>query len=251
MTVRQASNVLRFFEFFALRQNPATLTQLSEALRLPISSTSNLVSTLRADGYLFEVRKRGGFYPTRKMHDLNLQIVAGDPILGLIHEVMVDLRARTGETVLLAARDGSDVIYLDTLESLQAVRYSAEPGARRPVYAISSGKAMLGALEDAELRKELARLDYSGAAATSITDPGQLFENIRKGRRRGWYLNATEYTPEVSGVGMMVEVAGQRLGLSVAGPNYRLEGRHDEIARALTQAVAAIKAQAEGRTTTQ
>lgn len=242
-TVRQAENVLRFFEHFAAAQRPATLTQLSEALRLPLSSTSNLVATLRARGFLFEVRRRGGFYPTRRMHDLTLSIVEGDPLLSLVQEHMEDLREATGETVLFAAREGDSVIYLEALESRQGVRYSARAGELRPIYAISSGKAILAALDDAALRRELARIDYSEAAETSITDPDALFDNIVAGRERGWFLNATEYTPEVSGVGMLLEIAGQKYGLSVAGPNYRMQGRHEEIAEALRNAIAAIHAQ--------
>lgn len=247
MTVKQASNVLRFFEFFSAQQGPATLTQLADALRIPISSTSNLVDTLRSDGYLFEVKRRGGYYPTRKMHDLNVAILSGNPLLSLIHEAILDLRDETGETVLLAARDGSDVVYLDVVESTQGIRYSADVGSRKPIYAISSGKAMLGSLGDIELKREIELLDYSGAASTSITDPKALFENIVAGRKRGWHLNATEFTPDVSGVGMTLDVAGQKFGLSVAGPNYRMAGKHEDLAASLRDAIANIAAQANGQ----
>ncbi|QPC42997.1 IclR family transcriptional regulator [Kaustia mangrovi] len=245
MTVRQADNVLRFFEYFAQARKPATLTQLSETLDLPLSSTSNLVATLRHRGYLFEVRRRGGFYPTRRMYDVSRSILDGDPVLGLVRDHMGELRDRTGETVLLAARDGDNVIYLDTLESPKGVRYSARPGETRPVYAISSGKAILAALPDDVLERELKRIDFSGAARTSITDIDALMRNIRDGRARGWFLNATEYTPEVSGIGMLLEVAGQQLGLSVAGPNYRMQGRHEEIAEVLADTIRAIRAQVD------
>lgn len=243
MIVRQADNVLKFFEYFAAEQQPATLTQLAETLDLPLSSTSNLIATLRARGYLFEVRRRGGFYPTRRIHDVSAAILDGDPVLGLVREHMELLRSRTGETVLLAARDGDEIIYLDALESTRGVRYSARPGERRPIYAISSGKAILAAQDDRALMADLASLDYSGAAATSVTDPARLFETIVEARARGWFLNATEYTPDVSGVGVLLEVAGQTLGLSVAGPNYRMQGRHEEIAAALKASVAAIRDQ--------
>ncbi|OLS50938.1 IclR family transcriptional regulator [Rhodovulum sulfidophilum] len=243
MAVRQADNVLRFFEYFAASQRPTTLTELSEALKLPLSSTSNLVSTLRERGFLFEVRKRGGFYPTRRMYDLTLSILDGDPVLGLVREHMEALREETGETILLAAREGDRVIYLEALESRKGVRYSARPGETRPIYAISSGKAILAALDDAALRREIDRLDYSEAAEASITDRVALFDDIVSARARGWFLNASEYTPEVSAVGMLLDIAEQKYGLSVAGPNYRMQGRYEEIAAALGRVVAAIKSQ--------
>lgn len=132
-------------------------------------------------------------------------------------------------------------------KSMQPIRYSAEIGSRKPIYAISSGKAMLASLSDEDLLRELGALDYSGASDTSITDPKLLFENIREGSRRGWHLNATEYTPDVSGVGVMLDIASQKLGLSVAGPNYRMAGRHEDIAAELHRTVEAIIAQASGQ----
>lgn len=247
MSVRQVENVLRILEFFSEEQSPATLTQLSSALSLPMSSTSNLVSTLRGQGYLFEVRRRGGFYPTRRMFDVSQRIMDGDPVLKLVRDHMADLRSETGETVLLAARDVSEIIYLDVLVSERGVRYSARAGERRPVYAISSGKAILAELPDDELRAELEAMDYSKAASSSITVPDELFRTISESRRRGWFLNATEFTPDVSGVGMLLEVSGRKMGLSVAGPNYRMEGRHEEIAAALGRTIEAIGAQVDER----
>lgn len=243
MSVRQVKNVLRCFEFFSTEQLPATLTQLSLALSLPMSSTSNLINTLREQGYLFEVRRRGGFYPTRRMFDLSQRIMDGDPVLKLVHGHMEDLRSESGETVLLAARSGVEIIYLDVLESEKGVRYSAHAGERRPIYAISSGKAILAGLPDDELKAELKAMDYSKALSSTISDPDELFRTITESRRRGWFLNATEFTPEVSGVGMPLEISGLRMGLSVAGPNYRMEGRYEQIAAALSRTIDAIHAQ--------
>lgn len=246
MSVKQVENVLRFFEFFSDEKVPATLTRLSAALSLPVSSTSNLIKTLREQGYLFEVRPRGGFYPTRRLFDVSQNIIDGDPVLASVRDQMAKLRSETGETVLLAARDGNDLIYLDTMVSDQGVRYSAEPGERRPIYAVSSGKALLAALDDKALMAELEAMDYSGANENSVTDPDKLFQIIVEGRQRGWFLNATEFTPEVSGVGVMLEVAGRQLGLSIAGPNYRMEGRHASIAEALTRSIMALRDQISG-----
>lgn len=181
------------------------------------------------------------------MFDVSQCILDGDPVLKMVSDHMADLRSETGETVLLAARDGNEVVYLDTLVSTKGVRYSAYAGERRPVYAISSGKAILSALPDDDLRAELEAMDYSEAASHSITDPDELFRTITESRRRGWFLNATEFTPEVSGVGMLLEVVGQKIGLSVAGPNYRMEGRHEEIAAALGRTIDAIYAQIDKR----
>ncbi len=241
MIVRQADNVLRCLEYFASEQAPATLSVLSDRLDLPISSTSNLIETLRNRGYLYEVRQRGGFYPTRRLRDLGEAIDAGDPVLGLVRETMVDLCRQTGETILLGARNASEIVYIEVVESPKPIRYAARIGDRKPIYAVSGGKAILGLLPEADIEPQIARLDFSAAAPTSITDPAKLLGVLTEGRRRGWHLNATEFTPEVSGVGVGLQVAGRTLGLSVAGPNYRMDGRHEELAACLMDHAAELR----------
>ncbi|MBM2429339.1 hypothetical protein [Marivita cryptomonadis] len=46
---------------------------------------------------------------------------------------------------------------------------------------------------------------------------------------------------------MTLDVAGQKFGLSVAGPNYRMAGKHEDLAASLRDAIANIAAQANGQ----
>lgn len=246
MIVKQVVNAFRIFELCAAEQRPLTLTQVAEALTIPVSSASNLIETLRRRGYLYEVRRRGGFYPTHRLLDVGTTIVGADPVLAVVRDEMERLREKTLETVLLCARDDDDVVYIDALPSPRSVRYAAAAGDRRPVYAVSSGKAMLAQMSDAALARELRQINYGGAGPRSITDPDALLTNIQEGRRRGWWLNATEYTPEVSGVGVAIRIAGRTLGLSIAGPNYRLEGVHESLAEALWSTVERLHRQIGG-----
>jgi hypothetical protein len=83
MLVKQIDVLLALFELFRATPQPMTLTRLSEGLRQPKSNMSNIVETLRRRGYLYEVARRGGFYPSRRMFDLMREIVAADPIVEL------------------------------------------------------------------------------------------------------------------------------------------------------------------------
>ena len=61
------SSYLEAFELFAREHRPLSLTELARGLEVPMSSTLALVRTLAAKGYVYEIRPRGGYYPTRKM----------------------------------------------------------------------------------------------------------------------------------------------------------------------------------------
>ncbi|WP_298854633.1 IclR family transcriptional regulator [uncultured Ruegeria sp.] len=210
-----------------------TMTQISDAMGLPKSSTHNLIETLSVRGYLYEVRQRGGFYPSRKLLATGEAIADGDQVTTLISEYLGRMAYETGETALLASRAGDDVIYLAVAESRQSIRYHAEVGSRRPVYATSGGKAILSTYHDAALEKELGGIAFADLRENTISNPETLKTRIREGNARGFFLNLSEYTPDVTGIGIPVKIEGRPLGLSIAGPNYRMEDRYSEFADCL------------------
>ncbi|HEY9549668.1 MAG TPA: IclR family transcriptional regulator, partial [Kiloniellaceae bacterium] len=166
MKVSQAENVLALFELFAKERSPRTLTALAAKLDMPKSSTFNLIHTLLVRGYLYETRKRGGYYPTRRLLDLANHIAEGDPFLQGIHGYLEELAAQTGETALLSVREGSDVIYVDVVESASPIRYTAKVGDRRPIHTTSSGKAILASLGPEEWTRIVASLDIAAPAGS-------------------------------------------------------------------------------------
>ncbi|WP_282153343.1 IclR family transcriptional regulator [Ruegeria atlantica] len=233
MIVKQVDHLLTLFELFAQEKRPMTMTQLSGALGLPKSSTHNLIETLSTRGYLYEVRQRGGFYPSRKLLATGEAIAVGDPVTALINEFLGKMAYETGETALLASQVKDDVIYLAVAESRQSIRYSAEVGSRRPVYATSGGKAILSTFRGQELHEALQGIKFADLRENTISDQDTLKKRIEEGLSQGFFLNLSEYTPDVTGIGVPIEVEGRQLGLSVAGPNYRMEGRYPEFAKCL------------------
>lgn len=240
MIMNQISHLLTLIEHYASNQRPMTLTQISDALCIPKSTAHNLIATLTARGYLYEVRTRGGFYPSRKLFLMAEALTQGDPVTDIMHSAIQALSEKTGETALLAARDKSHVIYLDVVESQQPVRYSASVGDRRPVFATSGGKAILAEYPEAQFEKALASLDFSAAREATIRDAKTLRDNIDVGRKAGYFLNLSEFTSGVTGVGIAITVDSRVLGLSIAGPNNRMEGQHEAMAEYLRQAATEI-----------
>ncbi len=237
MIVKQIDNFLDLIGLFAREQAPRTLTQVSAALELPKSSTFNILRTLLARGVIYEVGPRAGYYPTRLLFDLTRTIAEGDPVSREVHLALQSLARQTGETVLLAARDGDEVVYVDAVESAALVRYAAKPGDRRPVYATSGGKAILSTYPERRRRRELKSIRYARHRQGTIDDAATMTRELEESIRRGWFRNLSEFTPDVTGIALPLVIGDRRYGLSVAGPNFRMEGRHAEIAAAITTTI--------------
>lgn len=221
--VKSALRTLTVFEVFAQQQAPLTLSELARALGIPISSCHGLIATLQNEGYLYAFGERRQFYPTKRLLDLATAITRNDPTLELLAPHLEALRDRCGETVILGKRQGDGVLYLDVIEGSQTIRYSANAGDLKPLHSSAIGKAMLGEMDGAEIAAIWETIARPKITANTIVDLARLTGDIAEGRRNGYFITRGENVPDVWAVAKVVRIAGEALGIAIAGPAHRME----------------------------
>lgn len=154
--IQSAVRVLEALELVA-RHQPLGLTELARHLGTDKSSAQRVLATLDRAGW---IRTTTGDAPVRWELTARILSVARDvrATAGLrerIHAAMVDLRDRTGETVVCAVPDGDRVVLGDVVESAQLVRSAPTVGLVIPTEKSASGRALLAAMSPAE-RERLA-----------------------------------------------------------------------------------------------
>jgi DNA-binding IclR family transcriptional regulator len=222
MTVRTADRTLDIFESFARRQRPITVSDLARELSLPTSTCFALVRTLVERGFLYHLRPRGAFYPTRRLGKVAEAIALHDPIAQNIRPLLEALRDATGETVILGKLQGLGVVYLEIVESRQAVRYTMTVGAVRELHASSIGKAIVAAMDEGPRARLLAKLKYPKLTEHTIRSRAQYLKSLEEGRKRGYWTNVGESSPDVMGVALSVSIFGDLYGINIVGPESRV-----------------------------
>ncbi len=245
MDVKLVARTLDLFELFAAERRPLSLTELAHLLNAPMSSCLALARTLVNRGYLYEVKKRGGYYPTRRLQLLADDINAEDPVSEMLHARLVELRDRTGETAVLGKIQGKSVVYLDVVESNNAIRYTRQPGAVRPLHANSIGKAIFAEMPLEEQQALAEQLDFERFTEATLRDTPMLMAQAVQIKARGWGLNLAESAPELSAVAIALEIAGGWYGISIVGPTERV--RKDCDAHAMTLMAMKREIMGEGR----
>ena len=233
MTVRSADRTLGIFEAFEKEGRPMPLSQIAEQVGVPISSCHGLIGTLMARGYLYSMARTREFYPTRRLFDVATTIVAHDPFLERIRPLLADLRDRTGETVIVGKWQGEQVLYLDVIEGLHTIRYTARPGEYKPLHSSSIGKSLLGTLTQKELKKWLEQHETPGITEATLTDTKTLIADIERSRERGFFVTRGENVPDVTAVAVPLRINEQWIGIAIAGPSHRMTSRIDELGREL------------------
>lgn len=239
MTVRQIDNTLALLEYFAERQRPATLAEITRHFDWPRSSAHNILTTLVQAGYLYEPRARGGYYPSHLWQRLADAFARAEPLPEALHRILRRLSEDTGETVWVSAPAGQFAVVLDVIESPAAVRYVAQPGMRVPIHNTATGQALLWQMPDQDRDVLLRRARYDGWGPASPQSPSAVQALLADGAARGWFHSARSHSPDLGGVAVPVTLAERGFSITVAGPVFRVEDKAQAHARAIHATIAA------------
>lgn len=246
MEVKLVARTLELMELFARTRRPMPLTELAQGLGAPMSSCLALVRTLVARGYLYEVRRRAGYYPTGKLHSLGVQIQAGDPWLEQVRPRLAALRDAADETVMLGKIQDGAVLFLDVVESTQPVHYAARPGERRPLHTSSVAKAILARLAPAERDNVLAAAQYTRYTDRTRVTREALLADVEQAAAQGWAANVGESVADLTGLAVALDLGGEWYALCMAGPTPRVWEQRERKLHCLRLAAEAIRRDREG-----
>ena len=238
--VKSAHRVVQIFEFFANRQAPAGLMEVARALGSPPSSTLALLNTLQNLGYLDYDRHQRTYVPTLRAALLGIWV--NDLLLsdGTVLRLMVKLREKTGETVVLGTQSGLQVQYIQVMHSL--IRRSGPEvatGRLRPLLKSAVGQLMLSVKDDQEvlaLARRINAEEKDPAARMRIDD---LMRKIEACRREGYGYTEGATTPGAGIVAVLLPTPPHQplIALGIGAALRKLREQKLNYLAALRQAV--------------
>lgn len=237
MAVKQIENLLALLEFFADRKDPATLADVVRHFGWPRSSAHNMLKTLVDTGYLFEPRARGGYYPSSRWQRLAQSFAEAEPLPEVLQNIINDLGQRTGETIWVSAPSGLYAVFLGVVESSAAVRYAAQLGNRVPIHVTASGQTLLSQMPEKDREVLLRKTVYGCWGPNAATSVEGVRDQMREAAERGWYISASNYSPDLGGVAVPVVLGDRIFSVTVAGPLYRVADKFQENARQIYAAI--------------
>lgn len=165
----------------------------------------------------------------RRTADAGFTLGLGALLLGQSYLEGIDLRAaaapflrrtaeRTGLTCHLVVPDGTDIVYVDKVETRGTVRMGSRIGNRLAMRNTASGKAMV-AFGDPELLDRVLEHPATAMTEHSITDDDRWRQEIGRTRERGYGIDDRENEPDIRCVAAPVfDHANQVVGaMSISG----------------------------------
>jgi DNA-binding IclR family transcriptional regulator len=206
---------LRVLEVVAGRERPMTIAEIAATLDLSQPTAHRIVTTLERLGFVGREPGRRRVIEGRRLLDLGLNVLRAAAASGARHAVLAALARKTGESCNLGVMAGTNVVYIDRVESHWPLGLRFEPGSQVPLHCTAIGKLLLSELPESALDALLASGAPTRYTRTTITDVRRLKEELRRIRRQGYSTDNEEFMSGV--VCIAVPVRGPRNGEVCAG----------------------------------
>jgi IclR family acetate operon transcriptional repressor len=202
-----------------------TLGDLSVRVAMPKSTVHRYLATLLELGLALR-SDTDRFRLGTKVIELAGAYLANNDLRKESESIMDELSSQTNETVHLAVRSGSEVVYVAKVESKHALRMYSYIGARLPMYSTALGKSMLAFGPEEWLQETLTR-GLKRRTPHTIVSPSALKAELAGIRDRGFSLDNEENEVDVRCVGAPVFDFSRTVvaAISVSGPIDRMNER--------------------------
>jgi DNA-binding IclR family transcriptional regulator len=199
-----------------------SLADLAAEAGLPKPTAHRLLQALARLGYLD--RPRAGVYRQTTSAKRLVSDHESRQLLESAGTALRDLHARTQETVNLGILRQDRVLYLEVIESTQALRRVANR-ASDPFHTTALGRAIAAFLPAPYQERLLARAKLERRTPATIASARPLKAELAKVRRQGFAIEADETDLGVTCVAAPIFAAGEVSGaMSVSVPSARAVG---------------------------
>jgi IclR family transcriptional regulator, KDG regulon repressor len=218
--VERALDVLLCFS----RETPQwTMTEIAEKLGMNKSAVHRHLATLERKRFVQRDPATGVYQLGVRLLQMAYLTLGRSDLRRVAAPFLRELSYQYRETVNLAVLDGTDMVYLDVVESPQRVKLAAAVGQRLPAFSTASGKAMLAFSPEETVRHTLE----SGIPISTehtLRTPEAFLADLHQTRERGFALATQEYEEGINAVAAPVQVPGAEplASVSIAGPSFRL-----------------------------
>lgn len=243
-TTGVSERALLMLEIIAGAEEPPTLNELMNLIDLPKATTHRFVSRLEKLGFAQRAVDGKRYEVGHRLTALAIDAMRHSFALAPRRAVLSELVNEIGETCNITMLDGTELIYLDRVESDWPLQIRLKIGSRVPLHCTASGKLFL-ALAPASLRKALfeSRPLFKHTPRT-IVEISALEAELDRIRQTGIGTDDEEFIEGMTAAAVPVMDTKGRICATVAvhGPTVRLPlQRAIALAPALSRAANAIE----------
>ncbi len=234
--IQSVSHALDLLEAFSAKEGTLRVTELARKLRLHKNNVFRLLATLETRGYVEQDEETERYRLGVKVYEIASVFLHHLDLGRQARRHLEALTAKSGETTYLAVLERTSAVYVDMVESEQAVRVAPRLGRRFPAVSTAAGQVLLAALPRAQQEEAVA-----GQA-----EPARILDRLAQVAAEGFAVDQEESEPGIVAVAAAVhDLAKRAVGaVECAAPAFRwtLDRLKGELAPLVVGAASQIEA---------
>lgn len=226
----------------AARDGEATVTEVARVLSVDRSTSSRLLATLEARGFVEQDPDTQRYRLGAKLTLLSNVALRSRKLGALGHEAVRSLADSSGEGAHLAILTGADAVFIDHVDGRERLTISTSIGEHDPTYCTAIGRALLSGLSEDAIRKLLADVEMRRFTLKTVTTIDRVIESVRLVREQGYAFDDEERHAGVQCAAAPVfdHSGGVVAAIGISGPTARIASATDRIIREVLSASRAL-----------
>jgi DNA-binding IclR family transcriptional regulator len=207
-----------------------SLSDIGRRINLPKSTTHRLLAAMEAQGILMRDSEGRGYRLGYQLIRWGMLAQNAIDLRNLALPILQKLSVDTQETAVLSVIDYAHMaaIWLEQIESPQAVRWVKRVGQRVYLHAGASSKVLWAFLPEEEIEHILSRIELIPIQPNTITDKEKMRQDLREIRKRGYAVSIEE--TDTGAMGVAAPVYDHRdnvvAGIGIIAPVSRVPESH-------------------------
>jgi DNA-binding IclR family transcriptional regulator len=246
-----AQQVLAILGYLARQAGPVPAAAIARDLELPRSTTYQLLTTLAESGFVVHLADERRYSLGLAAYELGSGYARQEPLQRVARVPLARLVDRTGHSAHMAVLHGREVIYVIEDRAPGQPPLVTDVGVRLPGQLTASGRAMLAALQWAQVRALFpdaeSFVNRHGNGPRSLS---ALRRMLAETRRRGYAVEDGEVTPGFASIAVAVldHTRYPVASVAVTYPREEMEPRrHAALVDEVSRTARAISSRIGGR----
>ncbi|MFW3616833.1 IclR family transcriptional regulator [Billgrantia antri] len=219
-----AQRLLALLEVIAEKDQFFTLQSLVDETGMPKPTLHRMLQQLESSGMLQREADGRHYGKSGRLRRLAEKLLLNDTVHGARHAVLSQLVDEVGESCNITALSGCEVLYLDRVETSEALRFFLHPGSRVPVHCSASGKLFLAQMAPVQRRRLLGEISLKSFTDKTLIDIDALEAEISDVRQQGYAFDNEEFLRGLLCIAVLApDPNGGRsnLGIAIQAPIMR------------------------------
>jgi IclR family KDG regulon transcriptional repressor len=209
-TVNAIDRALTILELVGQSKKGLTNSEISRKIKIPKSTASYILRTLKQRGYLHMDEELGKYRISTKLFSVGSHALRGLEVHDVAYPLIQDLVEKTGLAGHLAILDGHEAVYIERIDKPGFIRINTWVGRRMDVHCTSVGKALIAHLPQETVEEIVRDRGMVKHTPKTITTLGHLLRELAHVRANGYAIDDCENNLDV---------------VCIAAPIFNIEAR--------------------------